>query len=410
MKLLLQKTKTSEHIWKTFLGVGTALLIFSMLSFPHEVFNAALRGLHTWLEIVLPSLLPFFVVSELLLGLGMVHFLGVLLEPIMRPLFNLPGSGAFIMAIGFTSGAPIGASFTAELRQKNLCTRLEAEKIIAFTNNASPLFLFVAVAVGMFNDPSLGIVIAGAHYSANLILGILLRFYGRHEVSHIGNSSPHNLLYRAIEAMQQTQLSDRRPLGKLMADALSRSISKLSLIGGYIILFSVLITLGKFLGLFQPVTWILNLMMAPLEIHQSTVEALTAGLLEMTIGSKLASECTGPLTHQIATVSAILGWAGLSIHAQVASMVSETDIRMRVFVFTRLAHGLLAALLSTLFLKVFSLTPVPVVALSHDLPAFIFYRLPLTAFGSLFVLAGFILFLDFLRRKKNPPTIPLLML
>ena len=103
------------------------------------------------------------------MGLGVVHFMGVLLEPIMRPVFNVPGTGAFVMAMGYTSGAPIGTMLSVELRKKNLCTRMEAERLMSFTNNSSPLFIFGAVAVGMFNNPALGLILAFSHYSANLI-------------------------------------------------------------------------------------------------------------------------------------------------------------------------------------------------------------------------------------------------
>ena len=51
--------------------------------------------------------------------LGVVHMMGVFLEPVMRPLFNVPGTGSFVMAMGLASGFPIGAILTAELRSRN---------------------------------------------------------------------------------------------------------------------------------------------------------------------------------------------------------------------------------------------------------------------------------------------------
>ncbi len=40
----------------------------------------------------------------MILSFGIVHFFGTLLDPLMRPLFRVPGIGGFVMAMGFASG------------------------------------------------------------------------------------------------------------------------------------------------------------------------------------------------------------------------------------------------------------------------------------------------------------------
>ena len=78
-----------------------------------------------WWEIVFPSLLPFFIVSEMLIGFGVVRFIGVMLEPLMRPLFRVPGVGGFVWAMGMASGFPAGAKLTARLRQEEQISKLK---------------------------------------------------------------------------------------------------------------------------------------------------------------------------------------------------------------------------------------------------------------------------------------------
>jgi Ni/Fe-hydrogenase subunit HybB-like protein len=70
-------------------------ITIAMVQYPKPTFDAAIMGLNLWWNVVFPSLLPFFILSEILMGLGVVHFIGVLLEPLMRPVFNVPGIGAF---------------------------------------------------------------------------------------------------------------------------------------------------------------------------------------------------------------------------------------------------------------------------------------------------------------------------
>ncbi len=68
----------------------------------------------------------------------------------MRPLFRVPGVGGFVWAMGLASGNPAGAKLTARLRKENKVNRIEAERLVSFTNSANPLFIFGAIAVGFF--------------------------------------------------------------------------------------------------------------------------------------------------------------------------------------------------------------------------------------------------------------------
>lgn len=103
------------------LSIVFALFIICifMMIYPTAVWNAGVRGLSIWWDVLFPSLFPFFVISELLLGLGIVHFTGALLHPLMRPVFRIPGTGGFVAAISYASGYPIGAKLTAKLWRRS---------------------------------------------------------------------------------------------------------------------------------------------------------------------------------------------------------------------------------------------------------------------------------------------------
>jgi len=136
-----------KSVLLAFLAIVLAL---GLILFPEEAFQASLKGLDTWWRVVFPSLLPFFIISELLIGFGVVHFLGILLEPLMRPLFRVPGIGGFVWAMGMASGNPAGPKLAARMREERAVSRMEAERLAAFTSSANPLFIFGAVAVGFF--------------------------------------------------------------------------------------------------------------------------------------------------------------------------------------------------------------------------------------------------------------------
>src|SRR6056297_3346133 len=196
------KNEEKRMITTAILALTITVLI---IVFSEDAFFAALEGLRVWWEVVFPSLLPFFIIAEVLMGLGVVHFLGALLEPLMRPLFKVPGVGAFAMAMGLASGYPIGAKITANLRQKNLCTKTEGERLLSFTNTADPLFMIGAVAVGMFHKPELGLIIAGAHYISSIGLGLLMRFYHGNEGAKKIND---NMKYKSNKKLFKNALTE----------------------------------------------------------------------------------------------------------------------------------------------------------------------------------------------------------
>ncbi|MFZ5643355.1 MAG: sporulation integral membrane protein YlbJ [Bacillota bacterium] len=342
---------TSRQLSGLFWTVCALSFAFGMVSNPKVVFDGATMGVKTWWNIVFPSLLPFFIASELLMSFGLVNFIGVLMEPLMRPLFNVPGCGSFVMCIGYTSGYPIGAMVTARLRAQKQCTRVEAERLISFTNNSSPLFMIVAISVGMFGRPDLAVVIAGAHYLANLTLGLFMRFYGRgdSESIPIGANPLGNIFQRAFRELSSSWEKESRPLGKIIGDSVRNAVNNLLAIGGFIILFAVIIRLITEAGIISRLAALLGTFLGPLGFSPEIMPALASGLFEMTIGSKMVSETSAPLIQQVAAVEILLAWSGLSIIAQVAGMISETDIRIAPFILARLAHAVIAVIY-TIFL------------------------------------------------------------
>lgn len=341
---------------RLFWTAGISFFVLGMILQPRLAYEGAVFGLQLWWNIVFPSLLPFFIAAELLMNFGFVHFLGVLLEPVMRPLFNVPGAGSLVMAIGFTSGYPTGALATARLRALRLCTRVEAERLMAFTSNSSPLFMLVAVAVGMFHNPSLGPIIAGGHYLASLTLGLAMRFYGRGDREALPpHPSPSRestfILKRAWQEMVCRQGQIKGSAGQILGEAVKNSLQNLFNIGGFIILFAVLIRLLSRAGFIDLLGALLGKVLVPLGLNPAVLPALASGIFEMTTGTKLASEAPAPLAHRLAAAAAILAWSGLSVQAQAASVIAGTDIRMTPFLLARLAHAALAALYTLAFLK-----------------------------------------------------------
>lgn len=127
-------------------------------------------------------------------------------------------------------------------------------------------------------------------------------------------------------------MQEKRPIGKLLGDAIVSSIQTLLMIGGFIILFSVL---NKMITVFHITAALSFIMQHILSFFQLTTEfsiPILSGIFEMTLGSQMISQITEtPLLQQAMVTSFILAFSGLSIQAQVASILAETDIRFKPY-------------------------------------------------------------------------------
>jgi sporulation integral membrane protein YlbJ len=330
-------------------GLAAALTL-SLVLFPDASLRAAKAGLDLFLTVVFPSLLPFFILSEVMLALGVVHFIGVLFEPLMRPVFNVPGEGAFALSMGLAAGYPMDAVIAARFRKLNLCNRVEGERLLAFTNTADPLFIFGAVAVGMFACPALGGALALAHYLSALSVGVVFRFYGSRSVPS-GQDQPRtgSLLARATAALLKARQEDGRPLGRIMGDSVNESVKTLLMICGFIMLFSAFVAISGKIGLSHWLGWPFEVVLRGLGLETSLVDAAVSGVFEIDLGAVAASQAVAPLAQRAMMAGAVIAWSGLSVHGQVASVITGTDIRMGPYVLARLLHAALAAVY-TLFL------------------------------------------------------------
>ncbi len=343
-----------NYLFKALACLLAGIFLLAMISQPRLVFNGALRGLNIWWNLVFPSLLPFFIVSELLIVLGLVRFLGVLLEPFMRPCFNLPGGAALIFCLGFTSGAPLAAMLTARLRQEGEISRAEGERLLSFTNNASPLFILVAVAVGMLQEPQMGLWLLLAHYLAALSVGFIMRFYGggSHLFLPVQKGS---LWLRACRELASSWREEERSLGRILGDIVQKSVKSLLYIGGFIIIFSVLIQLLNANGFIQAGARLLAWILAPWQFSPEILQALSAGFWEMTLGCQMVAESGADLAEKLVAVSLILGWSGLSVQSQIAGFIGRTDLRLGILVVARLGQAVLAVMYLWLLALLFHL-------------------------------------------------------
>lgn len=350
--VLIINIKSTRVIYLKSLILPAVCMFFILLLiiFSDTAVKSAGSGLNLWLNVVFPSLFPFFVVSEILYRTGFIKAIGILLEPIMRPLFNVPGCGSFAFAMGITSGYPVGAKITASMRDEKLLSKIESERLLSFTNNSGPLFIIGAVAVGMFRMPELGLLLLVCHILSSITVGILFRFYGRSNRNREFRDDK-KLWTRFKKEVIHNSKQKLNP-GTILGEAIRNSINVMLSIGGFIILFSVIINILIEIGFISSLSVFASQLLSPLGISREMISAILSGFIEMTTGTSMISKAASTtLQGQLAAVSLLLGWAGLSVHFQVYSIVSKTDISIKPYLIGKMLQGVFAAIYISIALR-----------------------------------------------------------
>lgn len=339
-KMLVLKAKS--------LIIPTIICLFTLflILFSNSNLSAAKKGLSLWANSVVPSLLPFFIATELLGYTNIISILGKMLNKLMKPVFNVPGEGAFPFIMGIISGYPVGAKIVADFKKQGLCSDIEAERLIAFTNNSGPLFIIGTVGIGLFKDTKTGILLLITHIFACITVGILFRWWksGR-------NKRSASFIETSNKLPSRISLSN---LGEVLASSIMNSISTIFLIGGFVVLFSVVISILNNIGILNLFVNLISPLSNVFGISDKYLKGIITGLIELTNGvCDIALIANKNISSNIIICAFLLGFGGISVALQVLSITSKNNISIKPYLIGKFLQGTFAAIYACIFLNTF---------------------------------------------------------
>lgn len=308
--------KTISHL---FLFLLTLLLIIN----PQLSVLYAREGLRLCADIIVPSLFPFFVCSSLLIYSGFCEVLAKIFAPVMRPLFNINPSGAAAYILGIISGYPLGALSTCQLYQKSYLSKAEAERLLAFCNNSGPLFLLGAVGISMYHSPRIGIMLYASHILGSFTTGLVFRFYKK------------NSYYSPVSDINTI----RNSLPEIFSKSISSSLQSILNVCGVVV----------FSGVAS------NIFLSYLNLN-GEISAFLSGLFEFVSGLGKISLLNTDLSHKLLISSFICGFAGVSVHLQVMSVISGNALSLKPYILGKLVHAFFAFFYTYILLHIFPVT------------------------------------------------------
>ncbi|RJE86705.1 hypothetical protein D3P07_16065 [Paenibacillus sp. 1011MAR3C5] len=320
------------------LAVLSILLVGSIIVRPDASFQASLQGLTVWWNIVFPGLLPFLVLYEIMLAFGLAHAIGTMLQPLMQRALGLPGEAALALVFGWAGGYPAGSEAVASLRKRELLNRAQGQRLLSFAHMPNPLFMLVVIGAGFLHKPIAGMMIAAAVWVSALWLLLMTSIFRQRKQAPAAQDQVRSSgwLSTFAHGLQSGREQDGRSFGKVLGDAVSGSVQKLMVVGGFMIFAAVLAKLVEPL-------------LAPLQ--KQGFSFIGAAFFESHLGSYAAAIWNAPggsAAFGCAVIAAILAWSGLAGILQTGYAIAGTDLRLLPFVIHRLNHALHAFLLTLL--------------------------------------------------------------
>ena len=164
---------------KSLLFLSSLLLFFCLLIFPARTFFYACEGVNLWFHTILPSLLPFLILTSLLLETGAARRISARAEVFFQTVFGLSPAGFYALFLGLFCGFPMGARITAQLYEAEEIDRNEACYLLTFCSSPSPAFLSSYVILTAFSGQIHPGFVFGVLYGSNFLTGFLFRLVFR---------------------------------------------------------------------------------------------------------------------------------------------------------------------------------------------------------------------------------------
>ncbi len=298
-----------------------ALLLY-MLLFPKKVLADSLAGLDLWFHTVLPSLLPFMILSNVLIGANVVSQLMRPFSGFFRHVLGLSPEGGYAWLLGLFCGFPMGARLTGDMYRQHRISREEAGYLLTFANQSSPMFLSTYVVLHGLGDSTMTLPVFVIFYASAFLTSLVFRIRSRR--FGLPPSKPKK------EAPEQTSY------GNLLDTSIMNGFEIITRLGGYIILFSILAGI---------------VLQLPAPLH--TAAPFLSGLTEITTGIHTISGTTLPLQVKFTAIVCCTAFGGFSTVAQTSCMLNGTGLSIFTYLKGKLVNAAVAGLLCLFVFVVF---------------------------------------------------------
>ena len=301
----------------------------------------AALGLLAWFQNMIPALLPFMIFTNLILNLNLEE---VILKPlylILEPFFKVRREMLFAICIGFLCGFPMGSKVLSDLYRKGKISHVEAEYLLCFTNNIGPAYYLGFVCPVLLPEYRLSFLLF-VQFGIPFCYGLFLRNINYKNKIHFPCTATcitpilSDTASARLSSPSVRHPSDRitiRRFAYALDDAINNGLIQIGALGGYMILFNVLVWFPHFLLKDHPV---------PALFCHMSIE-ITGGLTEF---ARLLSSGQISISDRLLPVQSMLCLNGLCCLFQTIKFLKGTDLSIKKY----MLHKIILCSITVLFL------------------------------------------------------------
>ena len=186
------------------------------------------------------------------------------------------------------------------------------------------------------------------HLLSSITVGVIFRFW-----KNKANSSVQNISYVEREKKSPPRLSS---LGSILQASIMSSIKTVVMIGGFVVLFSVIISIFNNTGILKILSSLIAPILSLVHIPSSFEGGILSGIVELTNGVSIVSHIPmKAISVNICICAFLLGFGGISVLLQVLSITSTSDISIKPYIIGKIMQGCIAALYTYILIQNFAI-------------------------------------------------------
>ena len=331
MKIITYKNSKNITYKKVISLIVFFTILFLILIFSDTVHSSVKLSIDVLFSSLIPSLLPFLILSEFAVNTDILNITANLFESIVTKVFKTSKNSSIAIIIGYLCGFPSGSKTVNTLYENKLITKNEACILLSFVNNNNPAFIISAIGISVFGSIRVGMLLLISHFFASLLIGIV---YSRYYLSH---NIIHEFKQISNKNNKDTKILENLSIIETIRNCILNALKTLATIFGFVMIFNLLFDL-------------LNLLFKKLNFSSNFIYVISA-IIEITRGSHNLIKLSYNMNTIICLESFLLGFSGICIILQIYSTIAKNHFSFIKLIKCKLIHGILSAIITYYLLK-----------------------------------------------------------
>ena len=300
---------------KNILIITSSLIILYFIILKKDIiYNSIFYGINIWLKYLLPSLFPFFIISDILINYNINYYIPKKIKNIFKKTFNITDNMFTIVTLSLLGGFPSCARNINTMYKEKSITKEEANHLLLFSHFSNPVFILITIPLILNINNSYIILIS--HYISSLIIAFLIKKKFHHKESILINNT------------------NKLNFGKILIDSINKSVDSLLTICGITVVFYLVSTI---------IVDILKI--------DSYSTILIKGLFEITSGIEALKISNISQLYKTIIATCFLSFGGFGVHLQTKSYLIETDADYKYFLIGRIYQTIISGIICFILAK-----------------------------------------------------------